>query len=164
MKECTRCHNVLSLSCFTMQRRSPDGYQDRCRDCRNEVARFNYAQKYHGHPAPRENPVRSWKAVDPEIKRLKTYHLSEQDFKALMTLQNEVCAICRGELPASGSGLGQIDHDHACCSSGARSCGKCVRGILCQRCNTGLGAFLDSPARLASAIDYLVNPPFSQIP
>ena len=33
-----------------------------------------------------------------------------------------------------------IDHNHKCCSSD-RSCGHCIRGILCVRCNTHLGAF-----------------------
>lgn len=31
-----------------------------------------------------------------------------------------------------------IDHDHRCCP-GDVSCGKCVRGIVCSRCNTGIG-------------------------
>lgn len=47
-----------------------------------------------------------------------------------------------------------IDHDHACCP-GAKSCGKCVRGAICQHCNTGLGYFRDDPRILMAAIKYL---------
>ena len=32
-----------------------------------------------------------------------------------------------------------VDHDHACCPTGGRSCGKCARGLLCVRCNSCLG-------------------------
>lgn len=39
-----------------------------------------------------------------------------------------------------------IDHDHKCCNS-ERSCGKCVRGLLCFRCNSVLG-FLENEPRL----------------
>lgn len=46
-----------------------------------------------------------------------------------------------------------IDHDHNCCPT--ISCGKCVRGVLCSRCNTMLGFALDSVTRLENAIGYL---------
>lgn len=36
-----------------------------------------------------------------------------------------------------------VDHDHRCCP-GKRSCGKCVRGFLCTRCNIRLVAIEDA--------------------
>lgn len=47
-----------------------------------------------------------------------------------------------------------VDHDHGCCP-GARSCGKCVRGLLCSQCNQALGLFGDNTDVLSKAIEYL---------
>lgn len=32
----------------------------------------------------------------------------------------------------------RVDHDHACCP-GSKTCGKCIRGILCHKCNSAEG-------------------------
>ena len=34
-----------------------------------------------------------------------------------------------------------IDHDHACCSGEGATCGKCVRGVVCNRCNQTIGKY-----------------------
>lgn len=46
-----------------------------------------------------------------------------------------------------------VDHDHKCCS-GDKSCGKCVRGILCPGCNTGMH-YYDKEGWVDNAKEYL---------
>ena len=41
------------------------------------------------------------------------------------------CMICN-EVPERNL---HVDHDHSCCDSNSVTCGKCVRGILCNKCN-----------------------------
>lgn len=70
-------------------------------------------------------------------------------FQLTMEAQNYCCAICECnllELPNK-----QVHADH--CHETLRP-----RGILCVRCNTGLGSFKDDPDRLAKAIEYLNSP------
>lgn len=63
------------------------------------------------------------------------------DYKAILAAFDGTCTICR--LPVDKPNL---DHCH---TSGQ------VRGILCTRCNSGLGQFRDNPAILRAAADYL---------
>lgn len=70
--------------------------------------------------------------------------------KVLVWMQDGKCAICHDELQDALV----VDHDHRCCPGG-NSCGKCRRGMLCPRCNSGLGFFADDPDRLRAAATYL---------
>ena len=58
-------------------------------------------------------------------------------------ITDKACDLCGRELYlGKGTGGSQgfnIDHDHNCCGKGGLSCGKCIRGMLCTSCNTGLG-------------------------
>lgn len=83
--------------------------------------------------------------------RLKArYGLSIESYHALLVSQSGRCAVCRS--PFEGEIC--VDHDHACCP-GEKSCGKCVRGLLCHNCNHILGKAGDSLEVLRSAISYL---------
>jgi hypothetical protein len=47
-----------------------------------------------------------------------------------------------------------VDHDHSCCP-GARSCGSCIRALLCYNCNRFMGR-VDKSEKLQSRFqDYL---------
>jgi hypothetical protein len=75
------------------------------------------------------------------------------DVEPILETQQGKCAICN-----KGIGVSTlvVDHDHACCP-GARSCGDCVRGLLCKKCNLGLGAFGDDTEALMNAARYLAE-------
>lgn len=82
----------------------------------------------------------------------KKYGITLDDAHELLAAQGGVCAICSTPLllgvPQTLTGSeAAVDHCH--------STGK-VRGILCGRCNKGLGLFLDNPSSLRAAAAYLL--------
>jgi hypothetical protein len=86
---------------------------------------------------------------------LLRYGLTPESYGALLEAQGGCCAICGSPDPRGRSGLPwAVDHDHACCPGG-KTCGKCVRKLLCYPCNQGLGLFGDDPVRLRAAAAYL---------
>lgn len=89
-------------------------------------------------------------------KVAKTYGITAGDYAAIKASQGGRCAICQ---VATGAARAlAVDHDHACCA-GKTSCGKCVRGLLCSRCNTMLGFARDNPEFFRRAITYLREKP-----
>jgi len=75
-------------------------------------------------------------------RQLRKHSLLPEQYEALFEKQSGRCAICK-TIAASKLGL-VVDHDHACCPDPNSSCGKCLRGLLCSSCNTGLGNLNDS--------------------
>jgi hypothetical protein len=92
--------------------------------------------------------------------RISSYGLTQEQFTRLLNLQQNACGMCHD--PFKDGQPIHVDHDHACCRGKNRSCGKCIRGLLCHTCNIALGhierryamarSYLDSsPARLRVA-------------
>ena len=70
------------------------------------------------------------------------YGLTTEDYRRMLMQQQGVCKICKRKSRATLC----VDHSHAT--------GK-VRGLLCHRCNTGLGLYDDDPRRLHEAAAYV---------
>jgi len=65
------------------------------------------------------------------------YNLSVEKIQQLLAFGCAAATILYQDFCSGGL---QIDHDHQCCGGGG-SCGKCVRGALCNRHNTALGGY-----------------------
>ena len=88
-----------------------------------------------------------------EWKLENVYGITREQYDAILEAQSGRCALCFADEPG-GSGKWHVDHCHD---------GGGVRGLLCLRCNVGLGNFRDDPDLLWSAIEYLHDPPARDI-
>jgi len=83
--------------------------------------------------------------IDRRAKLKTRYGLTKNEIEKIFYLQNGKCAICGMDEKDNKKRLA-IDHCHETNK---------VRGLLCTRCNLGLGFFMDSVENLSYAIEYL---------
>jgi hypothetical protein len=155
IKTCNHCGQTKDVSLF-----KEGGKKPTCKSCdavRAKTYRQNNTEavnqrsrsKYQGDSIARETRnarTRSWRErIGKEAVR------AGDERSRYGTTRKELgstCAICGTTKHLC------VDHDHACCP-GARSCGKCVRDVLCVSCNTFIGKIEATPGRLAVATGYL---------
>jgi len=83
------------------------------------------------------------------VRLLRTFGSTIEEYEALMLEQDNYCAICHEpEKQILNGKIKRLAIDH-CHTTGK------VRGLLCQRCNTGIGRFDDNVVLLKQAIQYL---------
>lgn len=82
------------------------------------------------------------KESNREFKLKKNYGLTLDTFQRLVIESGNKCQICLAEFETTPC----VDHSH---ETGE------VRGLLCKRCNFGLGHFMDDEELLKNAIKYL---------
>lgn len=114
---------------------------------RHTPERKEYLKKYDQSPKRKE--IRAMYNKRPEtqeskyIKSLQRfYKMTHEEFNALKEKQQNKCAICGVEPKQRLC----VDHCH--------STGR-VRGLLCRKCNLGIGYLQDSVDFLSNAINYL---------
>jgi hypothetical protein len=86
--------------------------------------------------------------------RNKRYSLPRGAFDEIRDRQGGRC-VCGKAFGTEFGNKPHVDHDHACCL-GEGSCGKCIRGLLCQRCNMVLGSY-EKPNELQMLPQYLTE-------
>lgn len=94
------------------------------------------------------------------VTRLRDHNVPHDRARLLLT--DPGCEVCGANMltPVRNSArkvepLLVVDHDHSCCPAGQRSCGKCVRGLICRGCNAAAGQLYDNPNAARSLAAYL---------
>lgn len=131
---CIKCERSKPVTSFHKGKNS-------CRVC---VKRYD-AERWKGFPEKRAATalsVRKWHFRN-------AYGITFEDYDRMFEAQGGVCLICGNQSATYKTGVKQrlqVDHCH--------KTGK-VRGLLCNRCNGGLGLFNDDVDRLLAAVAYL---------
>ena len=143
-KICCSCKELKDITEFSKNRCQKDGFCHQCKSC----VKKSYS--------PEKERLKYLKNKEKSIKRSTNWRMKHKfgitsdDKKNMFLCQNKLCKICSTEMTLVGGSdnSAQIDHCH--------KTGK-IRGIICRKCNLGIGHFNDSPELLEKAIKYLLN-------
>lgn len=92
-----------------------------------EIIRAKASENYQSNRAKR--------LADSRIRRLAVdYGITPAEYDAMAAAQGHRCACCGSKEPG-GSGSFHVDHDHVTGD---------VRGLLCSKCNLGIGSLGDT--------------------
>lgn len=154
MKVCYSCKTKKPRSDFYKDRSKKDGLTPYCKECRRLKAAAQY-QKNPQLAKDRAHKRRAEAGIRLDISRMG---LTMEQYTNKVESQQSLCAVCGEEETYTHKGVPRrlaIDHDHSCCPKRRDICGKCVRGLLCSRCNQVLGKVGDDIELLEKMIGYL---------
>mgnify|MGYP001571893327 CR=1 FL=1 len=140
MKKCGTCLEEKHESEFHFKTGVKLRHQ--CRDCCIAYSK-NY---YKTHKTEQKELQLKRYKENPDIQ-LRRYGLKRGDYDRMLNKQNGLCAICGSDKPGGRYGTRfHVDHCHDT---------NVVRGLLCGRCNCGIGNLKDSRDLLLKAAQYL---------
>lgn len=137
MRCCLKCGVEKPLDSFPTNKKCRGGRRSTCTVCVNARRREWYVEGGLAYKAQ--------VAAANRRNYLLRHGLTQEDFDRLLAAQGGVCASCGTDEWGRTDNRPSVDHDHSCCP-GKYSCGRCVRGLLCIRCNV-FAAYLEHPDR-----------------
>ena len=131
-KSCSKCRHTKPLECFSLDRKTKSGYYPYCKLCRKMASKERL-----------KNPKNKLLNIEKNLK--KKFGISLVQWDKIFESQNGCCKICDKH---------QLNFNTRLCVDHCHKTGK-IRGLLCDRCNKGLGMFNDREELLLKAIQYL---------
>lgn len=127
-KTCKKCNITKPLNAFHKDKQYKDGRHGSCKDCRNT---YNTMYK----KANKDKYIKSSR----KSTAIGTYGISLEEYTKCMSTSDK-CEIC------GSTGRLCYDHDHTTLE---------FRGVLCKKCNTGIGLLGDTEECVLNALRYL---------
>lgn len=143
-KHCGICNKTRPLACFGGDKNKRNRLQSNCKECRKnkERERRNNPEVKKKIKEYKQKPENKRRTKDLALKRI--FGLTIEQYDVMLKDQNNCCYICEGKEKTKRSLA--VDHCH--------KTGK-VRGLLCTKCNQGIGHLNDNIEYLKKAIEYL---------
>lgn len=138
MKTCNKCGETKDLDLFAKGSKYVGGRRNTCKKCHS-----NYMTQYY-----KDNPEKIHFSRTAPKQNWRRHRISEEYFNSMINLFDGKCHSCKINNATN------IDHDHSCCETN-RSCGKCVRGVLCHHCNSALGLLKDDRNKILNLLKYV---------
>ncbi len=146
-KVCPTCKLQRAATEFYRHPRTRDGLSTQCKSCRREYARTAKPRSsQHAYYLGHKDTYRKTPTELREHKLQTRYGMSHADYVAMLDKQGGCCGICGTDNPGGRWIRFHVDHCH---ETGM------VRGLLCHKCNHGLGQFGDSLEGILKAVAYL---------
>ena len=138
---CDACKTMRNKHDFVLMGRMGNRTRNICKDCKPTSGRANHL--------------------------MSTYGITVEQFEDMLIEQGGLCGICHKDEPGY-HGTWNIDHVHCvhervfkksdkpsyvCYRAECKP--KDIRGLLCTKCNNGLGFFEDNPTSLRNAADWV---------
>jgi len=158
-KRCKECRKVYPIEAFYLNSNFTDGRLNICKWCMSTKSKENYLENCEEIKQDRRNFRKQHPRKQREYDLKKKFKIGFSELEVMLEAQGGVCAGCGTTESGQKSGEWHVDHDHACCPHrrDGRTCGNCIRGILCRACNLTLGNAKDDPERLRRLATYLDN-------
>lgn len=168
-KVCPLCREMKPISCYHRNKSNVSGFASYCKDCSKIMGQIKYAKNkgtinaknsawYQKHKdriqREQKERIKNNPGMLRERELKRRFGLTLDAFADLLREQNYRCAACGTTEPGGYYNQWTVDHDHACCA-GRKTCGSCIRGILCVVCNVTLGNSRDDAERLMGLAKYL---------
>jgi hypothetical protein len=132
-KICSKCSENKPLSEYHKRSNRPCGVRSQCKMC------------YKDYPVTMKRRDGYMREYDLN----KSYKITVDEYNKMFLKQKGCCAICNiniNEINKAHKKNLCVDHNHIT---------KKIRGLLCDKCNRGLGLFCDDNNLLLKAINYL---------